>query len=487
MNAGTAKTETVEALRGERIQPGPRRFGRWLRSAARFAQTSWSILGISLLLLLLVDRVAQTFFERGSFQYARQRLEQLQPESDSAWINQFVAERGDTEFTSTAVRWEPFVYWRSAEHRGQFFNVDANGLRRTVHSDAGHAETEHSAATTEISTQTASPSRGSHPWRIFMFGGSALWGDSVRDEHTLPSLLAQRLTQAGYAVDVSNYGQLGYVSTQEWIALALELRRGNVPDLVVFYDGANDVGAAAVNPRPGLTINETNRVAEFNLLNDASWGRLVKSCAYNTAIGRLVRGARGPEWAERQREQMQLRNDERIAQRSASLPEPPPLATAEERTQFERAVRDLEIGREAVAVYRANLRLVQALQQAAGFEALFYWQPTVLDRQQPSADEQAIIDASAKLHRLWKAAMQTWNDIRASEAQAAPANPWPETIMLGDVFDAPEVAGKSMFFDLVHPSEAANAIVAARMLPQLREALDRRAALRTSSDAPHTP
>ncbi|MGE4101429.1 MAG: hypothetical protein AB7E74_05655 [Pirellulales bacterium] len=415
-----------------------------------------------------MDRVAQKLFERGSFQYARQRLEALQPESDSAWIDQFVAERGDTEFSSSAVRWEPFAYWRSAEHRGRYFNVDANGLRRTI-----HAADASSAATDATVSQTTSTTPGQRPWRVFMFGGSALWGDSVRDDHTLPSLLAQSLGNEGYQVEVTNFGQLGYVSTQEWIALALELRRGNVPDVVVFYDGANDVGAAAVNPRPGLTINETNRAAEFNLLNDASWGRLLKSCAYNTAIGRLVRGARGPEWAERQREGMVLRNEERIAQHAADVPA---NSTAEQRRQFDRDARDLEIGREAVAVYRANQRLVQALQQAAGFEALFYWQPMVFDRQQPSAEEQTIIDASEKLHRLWKAAMLTWNDIHESEAQAEAASPWPETIMLGDVFDSPEVAGQSMFFDLVHPSEAANAVVAQRMLPQLRQALDRRVA-----------
>lgn len=437
------------------VATGPRRpfLGR-LQAGFKLAQTGWSIVGISLLLLLAVDRGAKWLLERGSFQYSQRRLAELQPEGDRAWIEEFVEERGDTEFTSAAVRWEPFAYWRSAEHRGQFFNVDAAGLRRTVN--------------------PAPPAEAKAVRRVFLFGGSAMWGDSVRDEHTIPSLLARKLHEADYAVEVTNFAQLGYVSTQEWIALALELRRGNVPDLVVFFDGANDVGAAAANYQPGVSINEVNRQLEFNLLNDASWGRLFKSCAYNSAIGRLVRGARGPEWAERQRDEMVTRNDERIAQHAAALQALPATTTPEQRRQVEKDLRDQDIGREAVAVYRANLRIVQALQKAAGFETLFFWQPTVLDRARPSIEETAIIGDNAKLQRIWNAAMRTWADIHASEAKAPPANPWPETILLGDVFDRPELAGKSMFFDLVHPSEAANAIVAERIVPHVREALDRR-------------
>jgi len=436
--------------------PPRRRVIGAVRAGLKLAQTGWSIVGISLLLLLVVDRAARWMLEGGAFQYSQQRLAKLQPEGDRAWIERFVAERGDTEFTSSAVRWEPFVYWRSAAHQGDFFNVDAAGLRRTVNPPP--------------------PAEAKPVRRIFMFGGSALWGDSVRDEHTIPSLLAQRIGQDGHAVEVTNFGQLGYVSTQEWMALALELRRGNVPDLVVFYDGANDVGAAAANYRPGVSINEANRVLEFNLLNTSSWPRVLEVCLRNSAISQLVRGARQPEWAQRQREAMHARNQDRLEKHAGYLQALPPSATEGERQATASQLVDIEIGREAVGVYRANLQIVQSLQRTFGFQTLFLWQPTVFDRVSASADETAIIAENAKLQQIWNAAMHTWADIRVAEAKAPPANPWPETIMLGDVFDRPELAGKSMFFDLVHPSETANAIVAERIVPHVRAALDRRGA-----------
>lgn len=39
-----------------------------------------------------------------------------------------------------------------------------------------------------------------------------------------------------------------------------------MPDLVIFYDGYNDVFAAEDNGGAGLTYNETTRREEFNLL-----------------------------------------------------------------------------------------------------------------------------------------------------------------------------------------------------------------------------
>ena len=106
------------------------------------------------------------------------------------------------------VRWEPYVYWRRLPCSGSYINVDAAGLRRTW----------------------APPARpGRRPLRIFFFGGSAAWGTGVRDEHTVPSELARYLAAAGIDAEVVNYGETGYVSTQDVIALLRELQRGHRP------------------------------------------------------------------------------------------------------------------------------------------------------------------------------------------------------------------------------------------------------------------
>ena len=56
---------------------------------------------------------------------------------------------------------------------------------------------------------------------------------------------------------VTNFGETGYVSTQNLIALMLELRAGRRPDVVVFYDGVNDTYSAYSQQRAGLPHNES--------------------------------------------------------------------------------------------------------------------------------------------------------------------------------------------------------------------------------------
>ena len=69
-------------------------------------------------------------------------------------------------------------------------------------------------------------------------------------------------------VEVTNFGQIGYVSTQEALLLFEQLRKGNVPDFAVFYDGVNDTFAAWQSGTAGIPNDEYNREREFGLLDD---------------------------------------------------------------------------------------------------------------------------------------------------------------------------------------------------------------------------
>lgn len=94
-----------------------------------------------------------------------------------------------------------------------------------------------------------------------------MWGSGARDSFTIPSLLSQILSEHGISIHVVNYGESGFVSTQEVIALMLQLKKGNIPDVVMFYDGVNDTFSAFQHGIAGIPQNEFNRFREFNLLN----------------------------------------------------------------------------------------------------------------------------------------------------------------------------------------------------------------------------
>ena len=141
------------------------------------------------------------------------------------------------------IRWEPFTYWRYRPHLGQYVNLDANGLRRTWNMPTDQ------------------------PVKVSMFGGSTMWGVGARDEFTIASMLSKMLAQVFPSrVQIANYGTTGYVSTQEMIFLLRELQQGQRPDIVIFYDGYNDTFSAYQSQVAGVTLNEHNRAAEFNLL-----------------------------------------------------------------------------------------------------------------------------------------------------------------------------------------------------------------------------
>lgn len=106
-----------------------------------------------------------------------------------------------------------YYAWRRPETKGETINIDAEGLRRTYESDG-------------------SPTR-----TIAFFGGSTTWGTGADDFSTIPSFFAKKM--ADYKA--INFGETGYVAHQSLNLFLKRYYEGFRPDVVVFYDGVNDV------------------------------------------------------------------------------------------------------------------------------------------------------------------------------------------------------------------------------------------------------
>ena len=76
---------------------------------------------------------------------------------------------------------------------------------------------------------------------VWMYGGSTTWGIGQRDDHTIPSELARVATERGITLDVQNRGITGFTHWMESERLAWDLTSNPRPDLVVFYDGVNEI------------------------------------------------------------------------------------------------------------------------------------------------------------------------------------------------------------------------------------------------------
>lgn len=129
--------------------------------------------------------------------------------------------------------YHPYVIWHSPAATGETLNIDERGRRVTPGAEC---------------TDDA--------LKVFVFGGSAIWGWGAPDWGTIPGFLQRQLVEAtDRPVCVTNFGENAYVSTQGFIQLYLELQASNVPDLVLFYDGVNEVLAAHQTGKPVIHQN----------------------------------------------------------------------------------------------------------------------------------------------------------------------------------------------------------------------------------------
>jgi lysophospholipase L1-like esterase len=301
-----------------------RRIGSWLRDA-------WLIVGISLAALCLLEAgLSLAFVVVDRLTWRPFELRFTADAYDNApWAVDYYREHDAID-----MRWEPYVYWRRAAYRGRFINVGEDGSRVTM------------------PTAPAPPAL-----EIFMFGGSTLWGTGVRDEFTIPSLVARELERSGLPASVTNFGESGYVSTQGLIALERQLQRGRRPDLVVFYDGINDTFSSFQQGEAGLAQNEYNRVNEFNLLSSDRRGDLIRTASREAA--QLLSTTRLLDYLRRKRS----------ASSGASQERPPLSAAAAD-----------ELARQTLQIYATNMEIVRMLGAHYGFAFLAYWQPSILDK-----------------------------------------------------------------------------------------------------------
>ena len=73
---------------------------------------------------------------------------------------------------------------------------------------------------------------------ILIFGGSAIYGWGVSDNETIPALLDYKLNNK---YNIYNYGQGGWTTRHNLALLINLINQSNKTDIVIFYDGPNDI------------------------------------------------------------------------------------------------------------------------------------------------------------------------------------------------------------------------------------------------------
>lgn len=293
----------------------------------------------------------------------------------------------------------PYYHWRAAPLDGQAITIDEHAIRKTV----------------------KQPNPGAK--KVFMFGGSTTWGTGNPNQYTIASYLQKAL---GPDYDVYNYGQTAFVSVQELNLLLEQLAQGVVPDIVIFYDGVNDIYASLYSP--GNPRHPQFRPEDYQAKEDLRYHllKIVEKTNY-IAITERIKIYTGQDILSLWEKNMAERLDEKILT--------------------------------SVSQYQHLIKQVKALGDAYGFQTFHFWQPMLLTESKPlHPSEQTIIQAeSPMLKSLYPKAYQQFKSLETE----------PNFFYIADVFDNLE---DPIYFDFCHMGPKGNELVAARIASHLRKA-----------------
>jgi lysophospholipase L1-like esterase len=274
--------------------------------------------------------------------------------------------------------------------------------------------------------------------RIVTIGASGMWGAYVHDDETIPYYLEQELSsRTTQPVEVINAAIPGAVSFQELIhlqAVVLPLQ----PDLVVIYDGRNDLYFAN-SPKwsPLLTPASLNALdaqtrrqqGDTGPLGNELWQVVVRYSKFFNTLDLMFRVIQAGQ-----------QNNSTGAAIATDHPE-------------------------AVAAYADHLGLMAQTLQANHIPAIFVLQPILWANAKPiNPEEQVIIDRAGS---AYQSILKLY-----PQAQAAIKT-------LGEQYDVPalDYTGifadytERMYLDEVHPTPAGNRLIAQQLAQDIVETL----------------
>ena len=382
-----------------------------MKTLARLWRGAGVALGVALVTLVLLVVVLETGY--AAYHAARRASWGERGWFDSAdhpfWNQKWFAGRlNRMNRLAMSVVYDPYRGWRLRPTSLPDLNIDSAGIRLTVQPAA--------AATAR---------------RVFLLGGSTMWGFSARDPYTIPSLVAGRLARLGVTdVEVVNLASIGYNVTQGANTLLLELRRGNVPSVVVSLDGVNEVGLVYEGGWPGEVYQQARAEEHFDhtrFWHDVAYLRIHLSGTMRA---------------------------EAVAKRILGLTKDPVPPSTE------------VLCADVAAYYTRVTRAIESMGREFGFPTLFLTTPTLARSRKPRTKWEASIDrADARLRELTTRCGTVTESLMASRLGIS-------FFPLDSLFDRDTA---SVFLDhFGHVTEEANGIIADRIVeliaPLLRPA-----------------
>jgi lysophospholipase L1-like esterase len=262
----------------------------------------------------------------------------------------------------------------------------------------------------------------------------------------------------GIPVEVRNYGRPAVSMWQELELFQQTIASGQKPDLVVFYDGFNDL---AWQMNLELSAEPTNAYAKTGAAtnvgaNDSGTQNATSTSDSGTSLSDVV----DAYWDQSASHHVYDALHDLFA------------GSGKQKVQFAKGVQqnlpantpdtELEAARNAISIQSRAATLATAIADSAGAQASFFWQPFIFTKKL-LPEEQKYLTLDTYEPSRWDPAVKEARD----RLKSTPI------VDLGDSLDR---ATSPVFWDFVHTNEegarlAAQAIYS-RMLPQLQARAD---------------
>lgn len=310
---------------------------------------------------------------------------------DQEWAEEFWALPRPTS------RFHPYTLWRTETHNDGYRTFNEDGLRVTPNVKCGE-----------------------NAYHIYMFGGSTMWGQGSPDWGTIPAYLQKFFNETDQEVCIHNMGQRAFHSTQEVVELTNQLQLGVRPDMVVFFDGVNEINNTIETGGPWLpNVSFT----EHLLWDDVPpFIKLISATHTYSFLSKYF--------------------------------ESPGNSTATIRytdQETDQIIQDI------INTYLNNYRIVEALSKDFGFEFYFFWQPSITLDKPLTEIELATVDIYVpRIGPLYfEDNMDIINTVyREIEDRASDFD---NLYYLGYIYEEHD---ELLFYDLLHVTPRGNEIVA---------------------------
>jgi len=314
------------------------------------------------------------------------------------------------ELLDIKTEWTPFLHYRLKQFKGSYNKIDEMGHRKTIN----------------LNLKTTSK-----PYKIFCFGGSTMYSTGARDAFTIPSELSKYIYNSfpNKNIEIINFGCHGYNRITETIQLELELLKKNIPDMVLFYDGVNEVIAAQQNDKAGMPTNILNRKSEYGLTY--SLLRKIK-LIWNTS--KIIRFSR------------ELR---------------PFIGKTKKNTS--KQPKHIKITNDIVQNYIKNIEICKIFSEHYGFKIFNFWQPVIHSKKYLSTFETK--RSEVEKHRFELLYKKTYKKI---ENNLILKDSISNFFNISDSFNFNK---ESIFTDFCHTGEKGNTIIAKKIFTHIESTL----------------